>query len=165
MLVALGSNLDEPVTQLRRAAAALARLATAAGWSSIYRTVPVGGPAGQPDYLNAVARLQPVPAVAEARALLRALQAIERSQGRTRSERWGPRTLDLDLLDAAGLVLDEPGLTLPHPRMMMRAFVLAPLCELAPEWRHPLSGETACSALTRVGRAGVRRTRLPWRPR
>lgn len=164
-LVALGSNLDEPAVQLRRAAAALSRLATGVRWSSIYRTEPVGGPPGQPAFLNAVVRLQAVPALAEPRALLRALQAIEHAQGRRRDVHWGPRTLDLDLLDVAGLVVDEPGLTLPHPRMMTRAFVLAPLCELAPEWRHPVSGEDACSALARVGSVGVQRTRLRWRPR
>lgn len=162
-LVALGSNLEDPLGQLRRAADALGRLAVACRWSSIYRTAPVGGPAGQPDYLNAVAQLVLVPASAEPRALLAALLAVERRQGRRRDVAWGPRTLDLDLLDVAGTLVDEPGLQLPHPRMMARGFVLAPLCELLPEWRHPVTGERACEALARVGHAGVHRTRLPWR--
>ena len=164
-LVAFGSNLDDPAAQLRRAAAVVAALAARSSWSSIYRTVPVGGPAGQPDYLNAVAALQPVAAVAEPGALLEALLEIERRHGRRRSERWGPRTLDLDLLAVGDQVVEEPGLSLPHPRMMNRAFVLAPLCEVAPSWRHPLTGEAACAALARVGEAGVHRTGLRWRPR
>ena len=164
-LVAFGSNLDDPAAQLRRAAAVVAALAARSSWSSIYRTVPVGGPAGQPDYLNAVAALQPVAAVAEPGALLEALLEIERRHGRRRSERWGPRTLDLDLLALDAHSLQTPRLTLPHPRMMDRAFVLAPLCELLPGWRHPLTGEGACAALARVGASGVERTRLAWSPR
>ncbi len=164
-LVALGSNLGDPLERMRRAAVALARLATWCRWSSLYRTLPVGGPPGQPAFLNAVALLQPLPAWSSPEALLEALLAIEREEGRVRRERWGPRTLDLDLLALDDVVAASPHLTLPHPRMMERAFVLAPLCELDPGWRHPVGGEGACEALARVGLSGVRRTRLSWRPR
>ncbi len=161
----MGSNLGEPLAQLRRAAAGLGALARTTRFSSIYRTDPVGGPAGQDAYLNAVAALEPLPAWSTPEALLDALLAVERAQGRVRRERWGPRTLDLDLLAWGPALRSSAGLTLPHPRMMERAFVLAPLCELVPEWRHPRSGEGACAALERVGSEGVQRTRLAWRPR
>ncbi len=164
-LVALGSNLDDPLDQLRRAARALQGLAGTALFSPLYRTAPVGGPAGQPDFLNGVALLEPLPPWSQPDVLLEALLAIERRQGRRRRERWGPRTLDLDLLALGARTLETPRLTLPHPRMMDRAFVLAPLCELLPAWRHPLTGEGACAALKRVGLSGVERTRLVWSPR
>ena len=164
-LVAVGSNLDDPLEQLRRAAQALQGLAATALFSSIYRTAPVGGPAGQPDFLNGVALLEPLPPWSQPDALLEALLATERRQGRLRRERWGPRTLDLDLLALGSRSLQTLRLALPHPRMMERAFVLAPLCELLPGWRHPLTGEGACAALARVGLSGVERTRLVWSPR
>lgn len=164
-LVALGSNLDDPLEQLRRAARALQELSATALFSSLFRTAPVGGPPGQPDYLNGVALLEPRPRWSQPDALLEALLAIEGRQGRRRRERWGPRTLDLDLLALDAHSLQTPRLTLPHPRMMDRAFVLAPLCELLPGWRHPLTGEGACAALARVGASGVERTRLAWSPR
>ena len=164
-LVAVGSNLGVPLDQLRRAALALEALTLGSRWSSLYRTLPVGGPAGQPDYLNGVALLRLKPSWREPQALLERLLTIERQQGRERRVRWGPRTLDLDLLALGERVVTSPRLTLPHPRMMERAFVLAPLCELLPEWRHPESGERGCAALERLDAAGVRRTELPWRPR
>jgi 2-amino-4-hydroxy-6-hydroxymethyldihydropteridine diphosphokinase len=163
-LVALGSNLEDPLEQLRRAVRGLAELAVSVRLSSLYRTAPVGGPAGQPAFLNGVALLEPTPAWSRPEALLEALLAIERRQGRLRRERWGPRTLDLDLLAQGAERRQTPRLTLPHPRMMERAFVLAPLCELCPDWRHPHSGETACTALARLETSGVERTRLVWGP-
>lgn len=98
--------------------------------SSIIETDPVGAP-GQGPYLNAAAELATTLGPHE---LLRAMLAVERAHGRDRSagERWGPRTLDLDLLIYDDLMLDEPGLTLPHPRMRERPFVLRPLAEIAP---------------------------------
>ncbi len=163
-LVALGSNLGDPLEQLRRAVRELAELAVSVRLSSLYRTVPVGGPAGQPAFLNGVALLVPAPAWSRPEALLEALLAVERRHGRLRRERWGPRTLDLDLLAQGEARLQTPRLTLPHPRMMERAFVLAPLCELCPDWHHPRTGEAACAALARVGTSGVERTRLVWGP-
>lgn len=163
--VAMGSNLDDPLAQLRAAAAELAGLGRSLRLSRIYRTAPVGGPPGQPSYLNAVAAIEPHPAFMQPDTLLLALLDIEQRRGRVRGERWGPRRIDLDLLSLGDMVLAQEGLVLPHPRMMERAFVLAPLCELAPRWRHPSTGESACEALARVGSDTVRRQRDRWVPR
>lgn len=129
--IGVGSNLLDPLEQVRQAFRALDTLAKT--WcvarSPLYRSEPVGPP-GQPDYINAVAyletRLTP-------KALLAALQDIEKRQGRIRTLRWGPRTLDLDILLYDNLIQDEPYLTLPHPRMHERAFVLYPLRDLNPD--------------------------------
>ena len=101
-------------------------------WSPLFRTVPVGGPPNQPDYINAVVVVDqpPQPTAAAALGFLRRLQALELQFGRVRQERWGPRTLDLDLLWWGGLQLQSPELELPHPRWSERAFVLAPLVAL-----------------------------------
>ncbi|BBD80584.1 2-amino-4-hydroxy-6-hydroxymethyldihydropteridine diphosphokinase [Aerosticca soli] len=130
--VALGSNLGDPRGQLERACEALARLPATqlAARSRLYRTPPWGMTA-QPPFLNAVAMLETTLAP---NTLLEALLAIERAAGRVRgTERWGPRTLDLDLLHMEETVLDTPELTLPHPRIAERAFVLLPLADLAPD--------------------------------
>lgn len=164
-LIALGSNLGEPRRQLGRALAALADLGTITRRSALYRSEAVGGPPGQPDYLNAVVDLLPHAAWRSPTALLEALLAIERRQGRRRRIRWDARTLDLDLLAVGVRVEESETLTLPHPRMMTRPFVLAPLCEIRPDWRHPRSGVSACQALERVlatGAAGAERTDLGW---
>ncbi|TBU96680.1 2-amino-4-hydroxy-6-hydroxymethyldihydropteridine diphosphokinase [Phytopseudomonas dryadis] len=126
--IGLGSNLAEPAEQLRHALAALARLPDSllAAVSSFYGSDSLLP--GQPRYTNAVAaldtRLQPL-------ALLDALQAIELDQGRERHERWGPRTLDLDILLFGERLLDEPRLRVPHYHMHARPFVLYPLAEIA----------------------------------
>ncbi len=127
--VGLGSNLADPHAQLRRAVQALADLAGSrlCAVSGVYRSAAIG-PGRQPDYLNAAARLETALAPL---ALLDALQAIEAHQGRVREVRWGPRTLDLDLLLYGDLELDHPRLRLPHPRLAERDFVLLPLAELA----------------------------------
>ncbi len=127
--IGLGSNLDNPLAQLRHATAALANLAvtTLVATSGIYRSRALG-PGEQPDYLNAVVALD---TTLDPLALLRALQAIEQAQGRVRGERWGARTLDLDLLLYDDVVLDSTELTLPHPRMAERDFVLYPLAEIS----------------------------------
>ena len=139
--IALGSNLADPVAQLRRALAALAALPQTrlAAASSLYRSAPVGH-AAQPDFVNAAAELSTALAP---QALLAALLEIERRFGRERSFRNAPRTLDLDLLlyDAQSIAL--PGLEVPHPRMHQRAFVLAPLLEIAPECEIPGKGRAA----------------------
>ncbi len=126
--IGLGSNLDGPVEQVRRALDALTSLGGSrlAAASRLYRSDPVGPP-GQPDYINAVAKLET--RLAPGR-LLDELQRIERRQGRVRGERWGPRTLDLDLLLYGDLAIDEPRLRVPHPRLAERMFVLRPLAEL-----------------------------------
>lgn len=129
--IALGSNQGEPEMQLRKAVIALSILPKTRfdKVSSVYRSAAVG-PGTQPDYLNAVARLH---TELSAIALLDALQEIEREQGRVRGVRWGPRTLDLDLLLYAGETIASSRLTVPHPRMQQRHFVLYPLCEISSE--------------------------------
>ena len=93
---------------------------------------------------------------------LQELLGLEVDQGRTRNVRWDARTLDLDLLSWGALVLQKPALTLPHPRMLTRAFVLAPLCEVDPEWRHPLTYQSACEVLKTLPQGGVEPTSLSW---
>lgn len=130
VFVALGANLADPIGQLERAVEALHRLPDThlVACSRFYRSAPMG-PADQPDYVNGVAELASHLAPHD---LLDALQAIELSQGRERkAERWGPRTLDLDILLYGQWVLDDARLTLPHYGMKQRAFVLVPLSELA----------------------------------
>jgi 2-amino-4-hydroxy-6-hydroxymethyldihydropteridine diphosphokinase len=126
--IGLGSNLQEPIQQLRRALLAIAELPSSrvVQVSSAYRSAAVG-PGEQPDYLNAVARLQ---TGLDPGALLQALQGIELAQGRVRTVRWGPRTLDLDLLLYGDLRLATPTLTIPHPALAQRNFVLYPLLEI-----------------------------------
>lgn len=161
--MALGANLGDPLGSLRWARRALGETGRLTGASSLYRTAPVGGPPGQPDYLNAVLGLEPFERDPE--RFLGVLLGLEAECGRLRAERWGPRTLDLDLLAWGARVQEGVTLTLPHPRMMERAFVLAPLCELKPTWRHPLSGVRACEALTRLppeALAEVHKTELRW---
>ncbi len=133
--IGLGSNLEEPIQQVRRALEELdeIKLTSLVRHSSLYRSDPVG-PAGQPDYINAVAeiktRLEPMP-------LLRALQSIEQDHDRVRIQRWGPRTLDLDLLIYADQKIDEPDLIVPHIMIAERSFVLFPLAEIAPDVQIP----------------------------
>lgn len=150
--IALGANLGDPAAQLERAFDELARLPETRllARSALYLSKAQGYTA-QPDFINAVAevatRLTP-------RALLAALLEIETRHGRHRAFKNAPRTLDLDLLLYDGLVLHEPGLTLPHPRMCERAFVLLPLCEIAPEQRIPgKGGALACLAALPDGAA------------
>src|SRR5258706_6798538 len=128
----MGSNLGERERQLRAAVDAIGALpeTRVIAVSSIYVSEPVGVASAQPDYCNAVAGID---TGLEARALLEGLQAIEQASGRVRQpgERNAARTLDLDILLFDDLVLDEPGLHVPHPRMHERAFVLVPLAEIA----------------------------------
>lgn len=140
--VALGSNLGDSQRQLADAIHALAALPQTRllARSHIYRTPP-WGVHDQPDFLNAVVALETslVP-----HDLLDAMLAIERAAGRQRDgERWGPRTLDLDLLHIAGETINDERLTLPHPHIAERAFVLLPLNELAPELEIPGQGRVA----------------------
>lgn len=157
--IALGANLGEPLATLRRAVAELRELGTVEAVSALYRTAPVGGPPGQPDYLNAAIRLT---TELDAPALLAALHAAEARAGRVRSQRWEARVLDLDLLLYGHQVSPDPALTLPHPRAWERAFVLAPLVDLAPALPHPVTGETAAQALARVGEEGLERLGADW---
>jgi 2-amino-4-hydroxy-6-hydroxymethyldihydropteridine diphosphokinase len=135
--VGLGANLGDREATLRRAA----ELLDASRLSTIRETDP-WGPVEQPRYLNAVAEIA---TELTPRALLERLLSVEAQLGRTRDDgvRWGPRTIDLDLLVLGDLVVDEPGLELPHPRLHERLFVLEPLAELAPELELPGRGPVA----------------------
>ncbi|RMG30490.1 MAG: 2-amino-4-hydroxy-6-hydroxymethyldihydropteridine diphosphokinase [Gammaproteobacteria bacterium] len=149
----LGSNLGDPVRQLVQAQAALAARddLDLVRCSSLYRTPPMGPP-GQPEYVNAVAMLRTHLAP---EALLDRLQAIERRQGRVRSgPRWGPRTLDLDVLLYGRHRIHTPRLEVPHPGIASRAFVLVPLAELAPELDVPGLGRVSV-LLARVDTSGI----------
>lgn len=143
----------------------LARLGTVTARSALYRTAPVGGPPGQPDYLNAVVALIPGPSYDDPAHLLTALHALEAAFGRTRRVRWQARVLDLDLLAWGERVIDRPELALPHPRMLERAFVLVPLLDVAPAWRDPRSGRSAREALATLEASGVQRSEAAWVPR
>jgi 2-amino-4-hydroxy-6-hydroxymethyldihydropteridine diphosphokinase len=129
--IGLGSNLDDPVAQLRAGVSALARLEQthAEMCSSFYRTAPVGR-REQPDFINAVCRVRTGQAPA---TLMRNLLEIERTQGRVREGKGGPRTLDLDLLLYGNQTIHTAELTVPHPRLHERAFVLYPLHEIEPD--------------------------------
>ncbi len=130
VFVALGSNLEDPVAQVRAGLRALAALPDTrlVAASSLYRNPPAGYH-DQPDFVNAVAQIETDLAP---RDLLNALLAIERRHGRSRDFPNAPRTLDLDILIYGQQVVHETGLTIPHPRMLERAFVLVPLAEIAP---------------------------------
>lgn len=156
--IGLGANLGEPQLALRSALDELSALPQSRllRHSSLYRTAPVD--AGGPDYLNAVAQIE---TGLEAATLLARLQAIERRHGRRRGVRNAPRTLDLDLLLYADECIATPGLTVPHPRLHERAFVLVPLAELAPELAIPGWGPIAALL---PGVAGQAIARLPGPP-
>lgn len=137
--IALGSNLDNPQQQIRDAIAAIAQFRNThlLCTSRFYHSAP-WGKVDQPDFVNAVVAVE---TSLTPHQLLDALLALEQAQGRTRtSERWGPRVLDLDLLVYGTLVLQEAGLTLPHPRLHERAFVLLPLADCAPDLDIPGRG-------------------------
>ena len=130
-VLALGSNLGESestieraVVDLREAGMRILRV------SPLYRTAPVGGPAGQPDYVNAVIEVSTSLRPYE---LLKLCNAVEAAHQRERLVRWGPRTLDIDVIDYEGVVSDDPVLTLPHPRAHERSFVLTPWARMDPE--------------------------------
>jgi 2-amino-4-hydroxy-6-hydroxymethyldihydropteridine diphosphokinase len=139
--VGLGSNLADPCQQVSQALQALDELphTRALARSSLYRSAPVGF-LQQPDFINAVAKLE---TALTPRGLLDALLGLERARGRTREFRNAPRTLDLDVLLYDDLRYHEHGLTLPHPQMHLRAFVLRPLLEIAPDCAIPGIGSTA----------------------
>jgi 2-amino-4-hydroxy-6-hydroxymethyldihydropteridine diphosphokinase len=147
VLLGLGANLGEPIRQLRQAVERLTRVLSALSVSSLYRSAPVGYH-DQSDFYNLVCRgrtdLPPL-------ELLRITRHIEDALGRERSFPNAPRTLDIDMLAYEGLVLDTPELILPHPRLQQRAFVLLPLAEVAPYWRHPVLGNTAAELLAAAG--------------
>ncbi len=146
ILLGLGANLGQRRHNLE---AALDLLAPDCGpfiRSSIYETPPWGD-SNQPRFLNLVVlgqtRLAPM-------ALLERLKAVEAQLGRRPTHRWGPRVIDIDLLAYGDALIDSPELTVPHPRLHERGFVLVPLAELLPEWRHPAFGRTAAELLAEL---------------
>lgn len=152
--IGLGSNLDDPHAQLDRAVVNLARThgIQVQKTSSYYRTAPWGD-AEQPDFINAVVQID---TTLSADALLTELVRIEIAAGRVRARRWGPRTLDLDLLLYGDAVCDTGRLQLPHPRMHERRFVLEPLAELAPQVSIGARGRVG-DLLAQLAKAGVQR--------
>ncbi len=157
--IALGANLGDPVVTVKAAILALRGLPQTEfiAASSLYRTAPVGLK-HQPDFINAVVELV---AVASATALMESLFSIEGRFGRLRSVKNAPRTLDLDLLLYGDLRSDDPQLTLPHPRLHERAFVLAPLAEIAPQLSIPGCGRVG-DLLLRC--AGQQIEKMPLQP-
>jgi len=151
--VGLGSNLGDRAAYLLLGLSALSRLPETRllRLSPVYETDPVGPP--QPPYLNMVAELE---TELSPKGLLAEMLRIEKALGRERRERWGPRTLDLDLLLYGDLVLEEAGLSVPHPRLHERAFVLVPLLDLLPEGRHPLWGQSFAELLASLDASSVR---------
>lgn len=152
--LALGSNLADPLHQVDAALAALDTLpqTTRVATSSLYRTPPYGPP-DQPDYLNAVVALETDLA---AETLLDHTQRIEREHGRVRkAERWGPRTLDLDILLFGDAVINTPCLTVPHYDMHNRAFMLLPLLEIAPQLTLP-DGTPLAPVLAALDQSAIR---------
>ncbi|MBI3317247.1 MAG: 2-amino-4-hydroxy-6-hydroxymethyldihydropteridine diphosphokinase [Candidatus Omnitrophica bacterium] len=143
--IAVGSNLGNREHYLHQA---LERLQGRAGIrllqkSSVYETEPVGGPP-QGKYLNAVWKIE---TSLRPKPLLELLLSVERGLGRKRGESNAPRTIDLDLLAYGDEIVEEDGLTIPHPRLAEREFVLRPLAEISPAWRHPGLHKTACQLL------------------
>ena len=147
MAIALGSNLGDPQAQLLEAIARLGRLLTGLERSSFHPTTPVGVPDPQPDYLNAAVVGQTATGAHE---LMAALQAIEHDMGRRRAYPRAARTLDLDLILYGDAIIDEPALTVPHPRFRDRVFVLAPLAEIAPDMVDPVTGLSVAALLSRL---------------
>jgi len=153
--LALGSNLGDREAHLERGLASLrTRGVETLAKSAIYETEPVGGPPQGP-YLNLVVLVRTDLGPEE---LLRAALAVEAERGRVRTVRDAPRTLDIDILFYGDLVRRLPSLVLPHPRLHERRFVLVPLAEVAPDWRHPILGYSPAELLARLAdRSAVER--------
>lgn len=150
--MAIGSNLSHPLAQVNEGFARLADLPATGSMqrSRLYRTRPMG-PQDQPDFVNAAAGLL---TQLTARQLLEGLLRIEQAMGRERQQRWGPRVIDLDLIWMPGGTIDEPGLTLPHPGVSSRNFVLYPLADIAPTLAIPGHGKVS-ELLRTVGDDGM----------
>ena len=157
----IGSNLGERLTLLREARRKLeaAQGVTLLRSSPLYETEPLGGPTGQGPFFNAVLELR---STLNAETLLQRCQQIEAAAGRERLVHHGPRTLDLDLLLYDDQCRDTPELTLPHPRLHQRRFVLVPLCDLSPQLEHPQLGISMSTLLSRLQGNGVTLFQKEW---
>jgi len=151
VVVGLGANLGDRRATLHEAVRSLRGLGEAT-LSFVYESAAVGPP--QPDFLNAAVRLT---SALEPLELLDRLLEIERMAGRERRERWGPRTLDLDMLWISGRSISLPNLVVPHPELGRRAFALLPLLDVAPDAVDPASGKSYASVLAALNASGVRR--------
>ena len=151
--IALGSNLGKSLDTVKNALKGIANIPgiELIATSSWYQTVPIGPP--QPDYVNGCAVLQVQQNPEE---LLTILQAIELQFGRVRTEKWGARTLDLDILLYGDLIINTPHLTIPHAHLTERAFVLVPLVEIAPDWVEPVSKKAIAQLAKEVDCTGVK---------
>jgi 2-amino-4-hydroxy-6-hydroxymethyldihydropteridine diphosphokinase len=159
-VLGLGSNLGDRLGFFRAAARSLRAHGQIVGASALYESAAVGPE--QPDYLNAALRFR---TTLTPLALLEQQLAIEHANGRVRRERWGPRTLDLDLLWIAGRAVDEPGLVVPHPELLNRAFALLPLLDVVPDARDPRTGVAYAEYGSTLDRTSVRElenTRAAW---
>jgi 2-amino-4-hydroxy-6-hydroxymethyldihydropteridine diphosphokinase len=156
--LALGTNLGDRRANLRAAKEALAPEVSVVSQSPVYQTPPWGY-TDQPAFLNQVVQAE---TDLSPQALLAYLKRLETELGRQPTFRYGPRQIDLDILFYDDLILNEDGLTIPHPRLQERAFVLVPLADLAPDMEHPLLGKTIKQLLAEVDRSGIER--LPDEP-
>lgn len=147
--IGLGSNLGDRRSLLRDAVARLSQPGDVVALSPLYESDPVGGPEGQGPFLNLVVELATIDGP---RALLARCRAVEEAAGRVRTVRWGPRTLDADVLWVDGMAIDEADLTVPHPRMWERRFVVQPLSDLAPDLVGPGVLERSGGSVARAGR-------------
>lgn len=148
--IGLGSNIEPRARYIERAINALSghKRIEVVRVSSVYQTAAIGGPEGQPDFLNAVARIN---TSLEPEGLLDVLQAIERELGRKRTTVWGPRTIDLDILLYGEEIISTDRLMVPHPLMHERRFVMQGLAEIAPDVVHPIIQMSAQTILENLG--------------
>ncbi|WP_374686783.1 2-amino-4-hydroxy-6-hydroxymethyldihydropteridine diphosphokinase [Promineifilum sp.] len=153
LYLSLGSNLNERYANLRRAIALLREHMSVTAISPVYATEPWGDK-NQPPFLNICVAASTTLAPHD---VLHLIKSIETEMGRQPSHRWGPRLIDIDIVFYDNLVLHDEELMVPHPRLAERAFVLAPLADLIPDFRHPQTGETVQELLDRVGADGVER--------
>lgn len=158
VLLGLGTNLGDREDNLRQALQRLRALLRVTALSRVYETPP-WGVADQPHFLNACLAGE---TNLDAPSLLAACKQVERAMGREPAERWGPRLIDIDLLFYDNEILNMSGLTVPHPHLSQRAFVLRPLADIAPDFRHPVLGVTVAELLTRVSDSDMQRHPFSW---